>query len=307
MVSAFLTFCLSLFLATASGPSATPSMVPSMVIVQPGYPGSTRDAEGFMARLTGYLGGKTGLAGLQGAYYNDAKKALSAIAEKKPGFGIVSVGFYLENRRKLGLKPLARVKPGDNFVVVARAGELKDAAALSGKTVTGGPIQEKKYLERVVFHGKADVTSWDAKPSRSPASALRGLLKKKRYAAVVLTGREYRGFQAVYPAKVMEKVLESDYYPPALLVAFHAAAKSGPAGSGPDRGDGKEVRCGAGSVRPLPGDVLGRVAGAFLKISSDPEGKAILETMGTEGFEKIPSGWLEKVERRYDGSLPEEK
>src|SRR2546426_8188115 len=50
-----------------------------IIIIQPGYPGSTRDAEGFVSQLADYVGGKTGLQGISGEYHNEEKRALSAL------------------------------------------------------------------------------------------------------------------------------------------------------------------------------------------------------------------------------------
>src|SRR5438093_7140232 len=122
-----------------------------IIIIQPGYPGSTRDAEGFVSQLADYVGGKTGLQGISGEYHNEEKRALSALAEKRASFGLVSLGFYLGHRQELGLRVLLQSKPKDNYVVVARKGEVKDVASLAGQPVAGGPLQEGRFLERIAL------------------------------------------------------------------------------------------------------------------------------------------------------------
>jgi len=159
--------------------SAGAEDAPTLVIVQPGYPGSTKDAEGFIRKLSAYVEEKAGLKGLFGEYHNDEKGALAAVEKLKPAFGVVSVGFYLAHRKDLGLKPLLQSKPGDNFVLVARTGELKDLAALKGQPVAGGPLHERGYLERVALAGKADPAVWDSKPVLQASRALRDLVDRK--------------------------------------------------------------------------------------------------------------------------------
>ena len=293
----------------APSPGSSVPGSPWMIIVQPGYPGSTKDAEGFMSALTGYVGDKAGLKGLSGEYYNEEKKALSLIDEKKPGFGIVSVGFYLEHRRRLGLKALCQSKPKDNFVIVARPGELKDLSALKGQLVVGGPLYEKNYLERIVFAGKADLSAWDSKPTVYVSRALRDLSRdkveadgkektegtaRKRPAAVLLTGRDHTAFKELYSAKTLEKIFESDYYPPAFLVAFEGPGEKEPR---------PEAKARAAAPRPLPEGMVKTLSRTFQGFSQDSRGREILKMMGAEGFEEIPADWLEKVEGKYDAGV----
>lgn len=258
-----------------------------MVIVQPGYPGSTRDAEGFVKRLAKHLEEKTGLSGLAGEYHNEMAPGLAAAKGEQPGgagvrpiFGVVSLGFYLKHRRELGLKPLLQAKPRDSFVLVARAGEVKDLAAdLKGQPVAGGPLHEPELLQRLVLAGKANPAAWDAKPTLQAARALRDLCDKKKYRAVFLTGREYLTLAELYRAKSLEKVWESEYYPPALLVAFPGGKEEGSKSSE---------------------ELLKKVERAFAGLSEDPRGKEILATMGAEGFESVSEPWLKGVEGRYE-------
>ncbi|HVR76046.1 MAG TPA: hypothetical protein VMT52_17070 [Planctomycetota bacterium] len=336
-----------LFLAGLSASMAFPFLDagdaregPSMVIVQPGYPGSTEDARGFVAELCAHVGRKADLAGLAGAYHNEEKPALAAIEKERPAFGVVSVGFYLEHRKELGLQALLQTKPRDTFVVVARAGDVKGLEGLKGESVAGGPLHERKFLERIVFWGKADVSAWSLQPTLRASRALRDLVDRKKHRAVILVGRDHRALSPLYPGKTLEKLHESEYYPPAFLVAFRARgagkADPGPAPSGDRppgdaaRGDGKGGGDGRGSPDPekpgteelktknrgeprsaapenarpqaLSEETLRKVQRAFAGLAQDPAGKGILETMGAEGFEEIPAEWLHDLEGRYDAA-----
>lgn len=286
---------------------AEASRVPWMAIVQPGYPGSTAEAERFMAQFTKYVGEASGLSGLGGAYYNDAKKALAAIAERDPPFGLVSLGFYLEHRKTLGLEPLAAARPWDNFLLLAPPGA--EPSKLAGKTVAGGPLHEAKFLERIAFRDKAPVSAWGAAPTYA-ARALRetrrtwepkaGEKARGRYDAAVLTGRDYKGLKGLDVAKGLAVVLESEKYPPSLLVAFGAR----PAGAG---GGGAERAGGEGRAKPaLSSQELDKVVQAFLDFPKTPAGRDLLREMGAEGFDRIDREWLAKMEVLYDAE-PEKK
>ncbi|MBI4601226.1 MAG: hypothetical protein HY721_04615 [Planctomycetes bacterium] len=281
-------FLAAALLASSAAMAQAPAEGPRMVIVQPGYPGSTKDAEGFLRRLSGYVEEKAGLRGLSGEYHNEEEPALKAVKGEGPGaagrrplFGVVSLGFYLKHRAALGLRPLLEAKPKDSFVLVTRAGDVKDLEGLKGQPVAGGPLHERDFLERIALRGKADPSSWDLKPTLRTSRTLRDLADRKKHRAVVLTGRDYRAFGELYRTKNLEKIWESEYYPPALLVAFGA----GPEAAGPTAG-GEEA--------------LERVKRAFSGLPRDPRGKEILETMAAEGFDEVPKVWLKEVEGRYD-------
>lgn len=285
---------------------------PRLVVVQPGYPGSTSTAAGFLRKLTGYLEKKAGIKGLHGTYYNEAKPVLAALkgssgasspgkAEGKIVWGVVSVGFYLEHRQAFGMKALLESRPKDNFVVVARSADVKSPLELKGEPVAGGPLHERLYLERIVFGKRSekgaekgtekevkeaqrlDIGSWRLTPTLRASRALRNLLRRKKYRAVVLTGTDYRALSSLYPAKTLEKIAESAYYPPALVVAFGKATE--------------EALLSVEKTR--------EVEGAFLGLSRDPEGRGILETMGADGFRAVQAGWLRELEGKFDAQSEE--
>ena len=329
--SALLLFAL---LGAGSSPAADRAP-PRFVIIQPGYPGSTQDAKNFITTLSEYLDARAGLKGLTGEYHNEVKSGLRAIKEDRPAFGMVSIGFYLEHRKALGLVARLQARPKDRILLVARGGDVKDLAALKGEPVAGGPLHEKAFLERIAFAGKADVASWNAQPTLQASRALRDLAQGKKYRAVVLTGRDFEALGALYSGKTLEKIAESDYYPPALVVAFAGAGDAGKPGAKEPAGKagvgkeenparekaeagkeakstGKETERASGSVGtepeaggPLSPEELEKVLGALSGLPGDPQGKEILEVMGAEAFEDLPKGWLEEMEGRFDA--PEKK
>jgi len=279
-----------------------------MVIIQPGYPGTAKDAQGFLETLSAHLSEKAGVPGLSAAYYNETAPALEAIARERPGFGVVSLGFYLAERGRLGLVPRLAARPKDRFIVVARGDDVKGVEALKGEPVAGGPLHEKEFLDRIVFP-EAGVSRWDAKPTLHASRALRDLVARKKHRAVVLTGRDHDALISLYPGKTLEKVLESDYYPPALVVSFDPAKAAGAEvktekssegndktakKSSPGSSNGENARLDAGARE--------RVVRTFSSLSGDPRGKEILDTMGIDGFDEISGKWLEELERRFDAA-----
>ena len=308
LLSAFLWFSLHEHRAPLAAESTT------WAIVQPGYPGGTADrgAVAFMERFSKYLETKASFSGLSGKYYNEPVAARAHVREASPAFAVVSLGFYLAERRRLGLQAVLAVEPREQLVIARVPGGPKDLAELTGKDVAGGPLYELSFLERIAFAGKVDTKAWRTHPTTRVSRALRHL-RRGRYTAVVLTGREFSAFAGPRaPAgKKLEKVATSAYYPPALLVLrrSHSAreetapgergAESAQSGGvdGSDEQRSPTVR--KGLLSPAQRDAVER---AFVGLSSDPEGRALLETMGARSFGKIDHRWLERTEETFDAN-----
>jgi hypothetical protein len=316
LLAAVMAFGLSPVPCAGEGPGS-----PRLFIIQPGYPGTAKDARAFLDTLSAHVAEKAKIPGLSGEYFNEAEPALKAVAAEPPAFGIVSLGFYLAERDRLGLSAHLAAVPKDRFVLVARGGDMKDASELKGQPVAGGPLHERRFLDRIVFPGKG-VLEWDVKPTLHASRALRDLSGRKRYRAVVLTGRDHGALIALYPGKTLEKVAESDYYPPALVVTFDPAkagrsedenekkgiekkSVTSAGGSKEENGSGKRPEVGPRPGVGLDAGALERVVRTFSGLSGDPRGKEILGTMGTEGFEEISGKRreeLQELERRYDAA-----
>ena len=259
---------------------------PSLVIIQPGRPGSPKAAEGFLARLGDYLAARTKLPRPSLSYNNKPADALSMLKKTQPDLGIVSLGFYLEYRDSFGLKPVLEAYPLKKYVLVASEGNLKTAADLDGKLVMGGPLYEPKFVRRILFppDGKAAKTlpgwkgaaAWLPKPTTKVSAALYQL-GKNRVQAVLLHDSQYESMKTLGRLKKVEKVIESAYYPPAVIVAFRGAFKSAEAVS-------EEQRL---------------LINALEMISSVKDAGEIVQQMGCKEFRKIRPEWLSDVEKKY--------
>jgi len=300
---------LAAVLAGAVGAQAVPvpelrsagSEAPWMAIIQPGYPGSTQDAEGHVRRLTSYLGAKARLPGLTGAYYNVPAAAAAALDERPASFGIVSLGFFLENRDSRGLIPALEVLPEAPFYLLGRSGAAPDeAGSLAGAEVTGGPLHEAEFLRRVVFRDLPGVGEWKAVPALRVTRALRRLEQGAHRAAVV-SGGDYEALEKLGRLEGLRVLRRSERYPTALVVAFGAPRVE----SATDGGDGSgtDVKAKANAAREL----AVRLAAVFLEMARDREGKEILDTLGCGGFRPVRVEWLEKLERTYDARDEEAK
>ncbi|MBN1441756.1 MAG: hypothetical protein JXA90_03555 [Planctomycetes bacterium] len=261
---------------------------PLLVVVQPGYPGSPRDAQPFMRRLAAYLAEKAAWEGLRCEYHNVPDEALAALEKARASAGIVSLGFYLRHRKTLGLRAVLESRPEERFCLVAAAGAGRPKPAdLAGQPVAGGALYEYEFLRRVAFADLEGVGSWKLEPSLRISRSLRRL-ERGEHRGLVLTGREHRALEKASLAKSLEKIAESDYYPPALYVVFEGVQETA------------EREAPRPEERDADAQAARRASEALRRLDGDPEGKEILETMGNEGFRPVRSEWLEELEKRYD-------
>jgi hypothetical protein len=281
---------------------ACPAMAgaPHYVIVQPGYPGSTTEAESFVSDLSAALVKGGAPAGLQGAYHNDAKAALKAIAEEKPEFGVVSLGFYLAHRDDLRLKPVLESRPPQAFFLAAKKGSPPALKDLEGQVVAGTPFQEKEFVERVLFgpgaggatvkpgeagspavkvpagnsahpeaRPAAEVGKWKVASTEGWSKGVRDVGRGKAR-AVLLNDRERLSMSEIDAGKNLEVFYQTESVPLALMVSL-----------------GGE------------NDTARKSALALESLGRSPEGKEMLKSMGIDGFAPFDAGRLKAIEERY--------
>jgi DNA-binding NarL/FixJ family response regulator len=241
--------------------------VERLVIVQPGYPGSTAEASSFISDLAAAIS-QAGGPELEGEYHNQTEDALKAIARDKPRVGIVSLGFYLAQREDLKLEPLLESRPPQRFYLAARKGEAVQPQDLAGKTVVGTPFQEPEFASRILFGG-ARVEQWKVEASASFSRAVREVARGKA-AAVLLNERERQAMGELTAGKDLEVCWQSEELPAALAVSL-----------GP-RGPQAES-----------------LAKALAGLEKTPEGQSLLSTMGIEGFTPIDREKLSRLEGRF--------
>jgi hypothetical protein len=268
------------------------------VIVQPGYPGSTAEAESFVTDLAAAIAKGGGPQGLKGAYYNETKEALEAIRAKKPFFGIVSLGFYLQHRQDLALAPILESLPPDRFYLAAKKGAPVNLNGLAGQVVEGTAFSEKEFVERLLFGpgagggpvstgaaekgadapvpGKpvADVAAWKAQSTSGFSKGVRDVSKGKA-AAVLLTERELRAMKETTAGKELDAFYRTEALPTAIVVSF-----------GPPTENGRKA------VEALKG------------IKDNPDGKELVKLMGIDGFGPVDPKAMEKFEKRFEAAGP---
>lgn len=246
---------------------------PHLVILQPGYPGSTREAEPFVASLLKEIRAQGGPALDGGEYHNEELGGLKRIRARTPVVGIVSLGVYLKYREALRLRALVWSRPDRVFHVLVRKGGARTLAELKGKSLTGTPFQEPEFVRRILFGeaaSKAIAESWSVRPAKSFSRAVRDLRKGRRDAAI-LSALEYRGLQRLGDAEELQEIHKTVAYPQAIVVTC---------------GDVDESRRDA-------------LAGALKKLKTAESGREVLKTMGVDGFEDVNPKILSELEKKF--------
>lgn len=183
------------------------------VIIQPGQPGTTRDAQPVMDSLAAYLKEKTGsVTAASGHYFNDLHKAMAFLKNSPPRWGIVSLGFYLENASRLSLTPIASTRPGgmakETWTLVTRK-EGPDKWKLLKGTVRGTMLFEKTSASCILFGLKPAGLPFELAGTSQPLRALRATLRGHE-AGVVLDNLQYQALQSLPMAEGLKTVLTTE-------------------------------------------------------------------------------------------------
>ncbi|RME46102.1 MAG: hypothetical protein D6795_15830 [Deltaproteobacteria bacterium] len=250
-----------------------------LIICSPSSPGTTEQAENFMKSVTTYI--ETTLSWpegtMRGIYYPSEKAGLAAIEREKPGFAIVSVGFFLKYGERFQMIPFLQPVYGnatvERYYVVVKDPAFKTLGDLEGKRLRSNHLVEPLFLSRVVFRGKIDVeTFFEAKVSRTSFSAIKAVAKG-RADAVLLNASQYDALEQLPFASDLRAIFVSEPIPTAPVVAL-------PNATAEDRE---------------------KLAAALLGMKDDPEGRKILHTMSIDGFRPASPATYTEVIRLFQG------
>jgi len=202
-----------------------------LVICMPGSPGSSAGAKAYMAPFFRRIESLAGwpAATLNGSFHPSYSGCMSQIRSSRPGFAVVSLGVYLEQRRRFKMRVLGRVDilygAGSRLYLVVKKGSYASLAQLKGKRLTSDHLEESKFLSKVMFGGKIDVTKhFKLKKVRAATKGMRDV-KRGRADATIINDEQLRIMKRRgYPLVVLHK---SPPLPGAPLVALGRYARSG--------------------------------------------------------------------------------
>jgi hypothetical protein len=213
-----------------------------LAVIQPGLPGSTEAAASFMMRLAAYVSTRLSAdaaaprgaarVSLEATYFNEPDLARAELRKRPVATAIVSVGFYLEERRRFGLVPILELLPEGSYHLLVPALGAADAASLRGASAVGGIFYEPRFFERIAFRDVEGRETWKGQATVNVATALRQL-RRGRFAAIVLGHRDHTTLSELGQLADLRQIAESEAFPSALLVSVRS-----PEGDGVEPVDG---------------------------------------------------------------------
>ena len=195
------------------------------VIIQPGQPGTPEDAQPVMDALAAYLQNKLGKqVAIQGRYFNRADSAQAYLQTARPRWGIVGLGFFLENRERFDLRPAAATRPGGSDqdlwrLVVGPKGPAQ-WRQIQGK-VSGTMLFDQAAAGQLLFASHPGQLPFALEGTFQPLAAVRAVLAG-RTAGAVLDRPQWEALQALPQFTQLRVLLQSKPLPTSPVVTFGA-------------------------------------------------------------------------------------
>lgn len=210
-------------LLTVFGSTAFAAQSFDFVIIQPGQPGTSEDAQPVMDALAAYVQNKLGDGvSVRGHYFNQTAEAAEYLSDNHPSWGIVSLGYFLAHNGGECMTPLASTRPGgaesDTWRLLA-AGDGPDNWQRLNGTVAGTMLFEPETAARLMFGTHVQELPFRIEGTSRPLRAVRAVLRGKG-GGVLLDAPQYAAIQALPMASGLKVLATSEPLPTAAVVAF---------------------------------------------------------------------------------------
>jgi len=173
-----------------------------LVVIRPGGATASDEAQQNVNNLLKLIARAAGwpAESANARYFNNENEGLRYIQATKPGFVLVTPGFYLKHRTKLNLTPVNKISLAgsttSSFSVVAKKNTLSALADLRNKTVAGSSLSEPEFVQKIVFEGMLKLNADVKAKQMSGLPALKSL-RSGEVDAVVLDAQEYQSLPAL--------------------------------------------------------------------------------------------------------------
>lgn len=215
----YIAFLLAVLLPTFAW-TASPSL--NFAIIQPGQPGDSAAAQPVMDALAVYLQQHLPATMVDGHYYNQTDKALSALAAERPCWAIVSLGFFMEHGSELGLEPIAATRPSaaaeEQFHLLVAKEQQDDWRQLQGR-VEGTSLFQRQAVARLLFDSDPQQLPFELQGTFNPLRAVRKVARGQ-LAGVVLDQLQFQAMQALPLMDKLKNIQSSATLPTAAVVWF---------------------------------------------------------------------------------------
>ena len=251
-----------------------------LVIVYPGGPDAGAEGKKLAEQLVQHLAAATSLdpSSFAGAYFNDEKAAAAYLKTHRDAFVLGGLGFYLSQRKALGLVPLAHLRGeagnDERFSVVVKKGRFKTLDDLQGKTLWGSVLfEDSRYVDRFAFAGKLQAGQWfDVRPTPRPLSAVRKL-DSDAADAVLLNRAQLDALKRMPLYQKLEVIHTSE---PVCTLGLMAVST------------------------PRTKAVQEKIVKSVLELCATAQGKSVCQGVGIVGFDPVRADVLDAAVKKYD-------
>jgi hypothetical protein len=251
-----------------------------LVFCSPGSPGTTAEAQPTMDAFAAALGAKAGLPRLAAVYGQTEDAGVERLRAKDAAAAVLSVPFYLEHEKALGLDArLLAVPKGreatERWSLVANKGRVASPAALGGLTIASSAGFAPGFVRG------PGVGEWGPLPATVKVTQSSAVLSALRKAAagedvaVLLDGAQAAALASLPFAADLEVVARSAPLPVGVVAAVG---------------------------NRLPSRSWRELDAALRSMHSDPKGAAALDAVRVARFEPLDGRALVAARKAYAAS-----
>lgn len=241
--------------------SALSEEVLDFVVIQPGQPGDPQSARPIMEALAAYVQkGFNGKVQVEGRYFNHLDNALAFLEKYRPAWGIVGLGFYVQEAAQYDMTPIASTRPGghetDVWRLVVPEGGNDQWQTLTG-TVAGNMLFETQAAACLLFGMPAQKLPFTLTGTFRPLRALRKVVGGTLTGAV-LDRMQYEAIKRLPLARKIKVIHTSRPLPPSPVVWLGS-----------------------------PDERTKRLTTILLGMKADKNAESLLRLLQTDGFAKV--------------------
>lgn len=230
MIKLALVAALSLIALPATAGPPTPSAgegdaeVRFLVLLEGGVGGGAR-AQEHLDRLLAVAARHSGWSSAKSLYTTSRDRAEAYVTAERPQLALFSLGAYLALDAAHELKVVGSARAasagGQRYFVVARAGDGLEAC--EGKALASNHVDDRRFIDRVVFAGDARLDDFDVKPTRRPVQTLKAVIRGEA-ACALIDDAQRATLSNIEGGDGLVTLWSSAELPPMPIVAFATGA-----------------------------------------------------------------------------------
>ncbi len=165
---------------------AADGMVSIVVLKEHGV-GNQALAQPYLDRMVGLAAKQNGWTGVNGKYFTSRAAADAFIKAQQPHYGILSLPAFLAMREPYRLQVIGRVAVslagGRRYYLISKT--ANDLSGCKGQTLASDHLDDPRFIERVVFAGRASLADFTLVPTQRPLQTIKAVLTDQAVCALI--------------------------------------------------------------------------------------------------------------------------